>query len=333
MDITWITFGPIHNTDNQGLFSPLASVRYRIIIPAMILSQHGYRVRLSPVPHKTTLEAIKPLLTSDVVIFSKSITDLNEQLAKQAQHTGARIIFDICDNYLDDPRYGRHYNFMINLADQVVANTQAMAERIEAHTGKQAQVIGEPVEGPQGQPHFAPTDPIRLLWFGHPVNFDSLQAMIPQIFPLSQQRRLALHIVTAPHEGIIQACQQFNQQHGNQFQLHLSPWSLETTWQALHDTDMVVIPTVEHHKKYVKSPNRLVEALWAGRFVIAHPLPAYQQFAAWSWLNWDLCSGIQWAMQHPQAVLSALEASQAYIARHYSPAVIAQQWAHILGTA
>lgn len=330
MDITWITFGPIQVSEHNRLFSPLASVRYRIILPALMLSQHGYRVQLSPLPHPTTLEAIKPLLASDVVIFSKSVTELNEQLAQQAKQLGARMIFDICDNYLDDPQYARHYRFMINLADQVVANTQAMAEVIHAHTGKTAQVIGEPVEGPRGQPYFAPAEPLRLLWFGHPVNFDSLQAMIPHIFPLSQQRRLVLHIVTAPHDGITQACTQFNQRYGHQFQLRLSPWSLPTTWQALQDTDIVVIPTVKNQKKYVKSPNRLVESLWAGRFVVAQPLPAYQAFASWSWLNWDLLSGLQWALQHPQEVVRAVEASQSYIAHHCSPEVIAQRWAEVL---
>lgn len=332
MTITWITFGPINYFGNQ-YSSPLASARYRIIIPAIELTKHSHVIKIVPVLDGTSLHDLLPHLTADAIIFSKSFSGLNEELAKCAQQAGTRIFFDVCDNNFEHPKYANYYRSMIALADKVIANTPQMAEVISHYTGKAAAVISDPYEGVRGLSHFSPlSSHLRLLWFGHPVNFDSLQAMLPQVLPLARQVPLELHIVTASQMGIEPACLQFNQQYGQQFRLRFSPWSLATTWQALQETDIVVIPTVVDNRKLVKSPNRLIESLWAGRFVVAQPLPAYQEFAAWAWVDGDMIAGLQWALQHPEEVKRRIVEAQQYIAVHFSPAVIAQQWEVVLGT-
>src|SRR5205085_7408808 len=56
------------------------------------------------------------------------------------------------------------------------------------------------------------------------------------------------------------------------------PWSLEATWKALAECDLAWIPVVDSAQKAVKSPNRLLEALWAGRPVVADRIPAYEPY-------------------------------------------------------
>lgn len=327
MKITWVTFGAVQQIGHQ-LYSPLASTRYRVILPSLALSKKGHVINLLSIHDQSNLDEIYPRLNTDILVFSKSTTPKNERLLKYAQQKGIKVFFDVCDNHFENPTYATHYKTMSRLSDQITVNTPQMAEIMMQYTGRQAVVIGDPYEGPQGQPRFAPTSArLRLLWFGHPVNFDSLQTMIPHLFPLTEQITVELHVVTAAVGNIEQACSTFNQQHGQRLKLVFSAWSLETLWRALEASDMVVIPSLQNDRKWVKSPNRLIESLWAGRFVIAHPLPSYQAFSAWAWLGWDLTAGIQWALQNPQQVVERLQASQRHIHQFFSPAYIAQQWA------
>ncbi len=332
MNLTWITFGPLEQV-NHILTSPVASARYRMIIPALELAKQHHIINLLSVTHSSRLQDFFPYLGGDAVIFSKSFNSLNEELAKRAKQAGAKVYFDICDNHFEHPHYASHYQAMVSLADVMIANTPEMADLVTQYTGKAATVISDPYEGTRGEPRFSRSATgLHLLWFGHPTNLDSLQILIPQLLPLSNQIPLELHIVTAPHREFEQRCVLFNQQYGAHFHLRFSPWSLETTWQALRDTDIVLLPSIANDRKRVKSPNRLIESFWAGRFVVAHPLPAYQTYGQWGWINENVVTGIQWALQHPDQVLQKIAEAQRHIAEHCSPETIAKQWEKVLST-
>jgi glycosyltransferase involved in cell wall biosynthesis len=79
-----------------------------------------------------------------------------------------------------------------------------------------------------------------------------------------------------------------------------------------------------------KSANRIVEALWAGRFVVAHPIPSYLEFADYAWLGADLAEGISWVMRNQESIAGRIRAAQDRIAAAYSPDSIAAQWERIL---
>jgi glycosyltransferase involved in cell wall biosynthesis len=79
-----------------------------------------------------------------------------------------------------------------------------------------------------------------------------------------------------------------------------------------------------------KSANRIVEALWAGRFVVAHPIPSYLEFADCAWLGADVADGIAWVLQNQESIAGRIRAAQDRIAAVYSPDRIAAQWEQIL---
>jgi SAM-dependent methyltransferase len=169
--------------------------------------------------------------------------------------------------------------------------------------------------------------PLRLLWFGHGTNLASIVELLPELHALVTRCDVALHLVTAPNAGIEQVCVRFNEHHAPAFQLRLSPWSADMTWRALRDCDLVIIPIQKDDpRKAVKSPNRLIEGLWAGRFVIANPIPSYEEFGAFAWLGDSIVSGIGWALDHPRDVMRRIAAGQSYIEKNYSPGAIARDW-------
>lgn len=85
--------------------------------------------------------------------------------------------------------------------------------------------------------------------------------------------------------------------------------------------------------KLVKSPNRIVESLWAGRCVVANPLPAYLPFSEWAFIDDSVERGLERALEAQESIVERVRAAQAYIADAHSPAKIGEQWEEALGAA
>jgi SAM-dependent methyltransferase len=108
---------------------------------------------------------------------------------------------------------------------------------------------------------------------------------------------------------------------------------VEATWKALHDSDLAWIPVDETDQKAVKSPNRLLETLWAGRFVVADPVPAYLPFADLVPIGQGLETGVTQALADPDAVVKRIGEAQRRIARDHSAFACGRRWATALGDA
>jgi hypothetical protein len=105
------------------------------------------------------------------------------------------------------------------------------------------------------------------------------------------------------------------------------PWSPLVMDSAIASSDLVLIPSdYRDPLKQAKSPNRLVAGLHGGRFVVAHPLPAYAPYAEFAWIGEDLCEGVQWAITHPREVVERIVRGQAYIDARHSPEAVARFW-------
>jgi glycosyltransferase involved in cell wall biosynthesis len=110
----------------------------------------------------------------------------------------------------------------------------------------------------------------------------------------------------------------------------LQPWSLDEQWKALASCDAVIIPSLQDERKQVKSANRMIEALWAGKPVVAQPMPAYTAFGQWTPIRPLISEGLEQLMTEREQIASRVQAAQAFIADHYSPAVIGAQWRDLI---
>lgn len=105
-------------------------------------------------------------------------------------------------------------------------------------------------------------------------------------------------------------------------------WSREKQVQAINDCAIVLIPTDERKGK---SANRLIEAVRNGRFVVAGPLPAHDEFEEFMWIG-DIREGIEWAKSHKEECIERVKRCQDYIRDKYSPETIGKMWLEALGT-
>ena len=329
MDVSWITFGSAVRKADGSITSDLASLRYRVLSPIRELNRAPYRHQLTAISEKTHDDLKEKALRADVVVFSKSFLPSNEALAERAKALGARVIFDVCDNHYQHPSYGAHYQRMSALADQVVCNTLEMAKAARPYSTGEPIVIADPYEGPRGSAAFSPAGPLRLLWFGHPSNLDSLEAALGDLIDYSSSQPIALTVLTQLTDAIENGCRGVSARHDGRFVMSAKPWSMEAQWRELAACDAVIIPSRDVPEKRVKSANRMIEGLWAGRPVVAQPLPAYLDFDRWAPTRPTLSEGCRWLVSNRASVPGLISQAQIYIEERHAPAVLADRWAAV----
>jgi hypothetical protein len=227
---------------------------------------------------------------ADILIFSKPQPG-EVGLARRAQADGYKVVADFCDDHFECD----HYQEMALLADLVVCPTQTLADLIECcfPACDFIRVVPDTYEFQEFAPHCNGTN---LLWFGHNVNAESLRGM-DHGYPMR---------VVSNLPGAI-------------------PWSLETLCDELLRADIVLMPATSKYK----SPNRTLEAVRMGCFVVAEPHPAINDFPIWIG---DIKEGIAWASQNPQKANQMIRQAQAFVREKYSPAIQADAWRTALAT-
>lgn len=240
-----------------------ASWRYRANIPAGDWASHND-------------------LTADTLIFAKPQANELMDMAR-AKARGAWVVVDFCDDHFD----WLHYQEALRLADAVTCSTTEMARRIK-DLGRDAIVISDPYEYPEMPPHFKG---VNLLWYGHHVNRDSLQRILPDL------EGYLLRVVSN-FDGAI-------------------PWSKETMLEEFARADIVVIPATAPYK----SANRAIEAIRQGCYVVAEPHPALEGFPIYIG---NIKEGIEWTKQ--QNMNKLISKAQRFVTEEFSPQTLIDKW-------
>lgn len=222
---------------------------------------------------------------ADVLIYSKPLPP-DVDTAKKAKAEGKTVIVDICDPHIDQP----HYRDLIKLADLVTAATEWTASYLYDDFEINSYVIPEPFEFEERLPHCGGKN---LLWFGHSKNYSSLERVKHQLVGYD------LTVVSNIMGAI--------------------PWSIENLDNALKNADIVVIPETEPYK----SPNRAVEAIRAGCFVVAEPHPSLEGFPVYTG---NLRKGIEWAYQNPEEANAMTLKAQTFVKSRFSPRILEHAW-------
>lgn len=333
MKVVWVTPKSDLPPGSNGWSSKIASVRYRAIIPARELSARGHQARVLGLD-RVSFDSIRDQIsTADKVVFRKNYfePECAERMLQEMRARGVKTLFDLSDDRLDE-WHGSHLQRMIDQVDTVVTASPLLQQIVRQHASKDSFVIGDPFEGPQGEAQGpAPGPRLKALWFGHPTNLESLYQALPVLLEAGKRKPIDLCILTERVDGIERACKDSNSKNRHALSLRFAEWSLAQTWKSLAETDFVIIPSVPDNRRLLaKSTNRMVESLWAGRFVVAHPVPSYMEFKDWAWIGEDLAEGIAWMAEYGSLLVDRVQAAQHYIDSTYSPRRIASDWEKVL---
>jgi hypothetical protein len=182
------------------------------------------------------------------------------------------------------------YREFHELAHEVTCPTETMAKLIGG------QVVPDPYEFDEAAPH---CNGDNLLWFGNATNYSTLERVKPSIqgHPLR---------VISNVKGCI-------------------PWSIPTMHEELARADIVILPSTKGYK----SPNRAIESIRRGCYVVAEPHPSLTGFPVWIG---DIPQGIEWARQNTLEANKQTKAAQDFVRSAFSPATQACAWRQVLAS-
>lgn len=313
-NIAWIV-----STDRPALIS---GYRYNALIPARELGRPVLALKpsddIDEFLDRQPLDLIvvcKPMLSDRPPIGHHPFV----RLAHEAKKRGVIVCFHVTDWHFDEPEH----QALIKISDQIIVQTKYLAEIITKKFNLQPLIIEEPYEGPRGKPKFRPKNALKLVWYGHSANLDTLAIGLHQLMPLKEKFELSVVTEDTKRAGFV--LNSIPKPPGlTQYQI--SPFSLETQWKKIRSADIVLLPSNYEEKKLVKGHNRLVQSIHAGRLAIAFPLPQYRELAPYCCCTENLYEGVSWALANKLRVFKMLKAGQDYIDGRFSPKVVAARW-------
>ena len=327
LHVVWVSFAPLEKISG-GLTSRVASTRYRITIPAAALGSNGVESKvtyLGPGTNQRTL--LERFERAQAVVVGKllaqhgfeRVTGQALELIARLRARGVVVLADYSDDHFAHPVLGPAYRSLANSVDRVIASTAGLAEVVGQQTTVPVSVVTDPVEGLRAEPRRPGHAPHQLLWFGHALNLETLNYGLPQLERAKTNVAYSLTLMTAPGTGA--------EHLASELAGRFRAWSTQALFEELRVCDAVIIPSNPHNpQKAVKSPNRFTEALWGGSFVLAHPLPAYEELADCGWVGEDLGEGLRWYARHADEAVERVRRGQEVIAARFTPQAVAESW-------
>jgi len=333
-----------------------ASARLGSIAPARALGQLGYDARTVSTAGDLA-SAENAVRSAKRVVFGEMFKTRDSgwpvgayrRLLDLMPDRGERAAFSIADDHFADPEFAAFYREALRECRAVTVVSEQLGQSVRALTSKPVVVAPEPTEGTRGAPQAiaarrvaAPLAwlarrvglsmdhwRVRLLWFGYPPNLPPLLALVPALERYAARYPLLLTCVTSAMPEALMTPERTRED--SRLRVQFVPWSPLVMDAAIASSDLVLIPSdYRDPVKQAKSPNRLVAGLHGGRFVVAHPLPAYAPYAGFAWIGEELCDGVDWAIRHPREAVERIVRGQAYIDARHSPEAVARFWLDVL---
>ena len=290
------------NFVSQG--SPfLASHRMRVMKPAELLNL------CSDVLNATVSKTTDG--KAHVNIYNKHFDQKgNLEGVQKANVLGYYSVFDICDDHFTRD-FGNYYKLMCQYADVITCNTKAMAERIKKVTGKDAIVINDPISFPYNEPCISKVVEPRCIWYGHGTNVKPLLDWLPALSN-NNDKVTAVTNVRIDHEKV-----------------DFVPWKPNLVETMIEDYDVVLVPTTQEEWTKCKSPNRVVDAINAGKLVITDDAELYKEFKDFIIVVDGVDSvkeALEFYKEKPEEVKEMITKGQKYITKRYNDGVILDKW-------
>lgn len=229
----------------------------------------------------------------------------------ECKDRGSKTVFDICDNHFN--RESKDiYLTMCRLVDIITCNTDRMKDRIKEYTGRDAFVVKDPVTFPYRRPRYYEEKEPQVLWYGHGAN-------LPAVEKFLDTNPTYLQNLTVVSNAQLETT-------NDKVLLKKVPWYMGLVENLIEDYDIVIIPT-DGQKYWIKekSPNRAIDALFSGKFVITDNPFIYGELKDFIYIG-DINQGLKYYLENKEQVLSQIKAGQNYATVNYNHKEIYNEW-------
>ena len=284
-----------------------ASVRFRAIVPVKGMNGKG-----------DLIHNIKEAKSDDIIVCAKIIDIPTLQYLID---NNIKYIFDICDDKWNKDK--ELYDFACKNANLVTTTCELLQSKIKQYTGKTAFIIPDPTERQQEEPKFDPKEHIKFAWFGGRKSFSLFdwEEVIESIKTVTDN--FSIHAVTNKPDKASKRLMKYREDKI----LHMYQWDFEKQGQIVRECDIVILPIPKGMPLVqVKSPNRVIDSLQQGRFVLTNDgVDSYKKLSDYIHLG-SLKEGLKWALNNRDQVVEKIKQGQIYINKNHSPEIIGQRW-------
>lgn len=333
----------------ERLFADTASTRLRVLIPAAELALR-VPVRLVPLAQFRADPSLRALGAPRAVVIAKlpagAIAAMAPELtaildAIAAGRCPAPVFADLSDDYaalagaLRAPFLATYQRRLAEHCTLTVP-CAALRDALAPLAARGVEVIEDPYESDAAQPvRTRAGDPPALCWFGTlgPPNADPLRQSLSALAGGMADMGGRIELVAGePSRAAGLAIAAAVAAANPRWSVAFTAWSPESAAAAIARSDFVLLPQA-HATPWgrVKSHNRLVETIRAGRLALASPVPSYVELADYAWIGESLAEGLRWALAHPEEAAARVAQGQTYVAARFSPAAVGARWAQVLG--
>lgn len=329
MKLLIITDDTVGTRRDGRLTAQLATTRLRLLVAYDAARSAGYTAWLAVRNKPATLIASDAFRNADTILFGKTFED-HSATALEAKRAGKRVLADVADDLGSTGDFDvlRH---VVALADGVFCSSARLAESAKAWVPADCRrfCIEEPSEEAIRPPQARLQGDgfLELLWFGTSKNIIYLVPHLSEIAALAEHRPFRVTLVC--HENVVvqRLCAAAAEQNEGLFDIRFQEWNPQVQAAALDAAHIVLIPGDLAKASSLKSPNRLINTIAAGRIAVASPIPSYLPFAEYALIRDRMADGIRDALAMPAADLEArIGAGQKTIAERYSRAEISRHW-------
>tara|TARA_Y100000592_G_scaffold60845_1_gene95101 strand:+ start:90 stop:1070 length:981 start_codon:yes stop_codon:yes gene_type:complete len=304
----------------KGKIPKRASQRFRGLVPLQhMLSTDGY------------IDRVEEATKDDIVIMSKAIEVKDFLYLKDK---GIKFIFDICDNKWRIGKDRQKNTAFMNAgclhANLITTTSGELKQKILEETGKVALIVDDPFERVIEEPKFKPQKKnLNICYFGGRksfwlVNWEEVIAGLNYICG-QLGMKYTLNCITQKH---LLASKKITHHYYPDGPVVMYEWNYELQRELVSKSDFVLLPIPNDNPLVFsyKSPNRVIDSIAQGRYVITtNGVTSYEQFGDFIGIG-SLQKNIKWAMENPKGVISKIKEGQNYIQKYHSPEVIAKQW-------
>lgn len=354
--ICWVVQGVVEGSTISEAYAKLASNRYRAILPAQAIEDLGHKVSFVSQMESQWFAETEPqpdvliigkLLPNSHIFESSEFQSMADHVLKQIENAKAKgivVIADFNDYHFHHPIKGVYWSSLAKSVDYCIAGTKPMANLLRQFTSAPIRVITDPIAAPFYPAKVfeekkgikrkisnligAPSQNVlKLIWYGNLSNWPAMEQWVNVLSSFQKEQFWLLHVVTKPHPEVLDFIEKFNSKNNHQFTIKFEEWSERRQWELVEDADIVLIPSdVNHRANIVKTSNRLTDALYAGRYVIASPLPSYLPYSEVVSLTNDPRSAINNYIKSPNDALKKIKKGQKMVSKQLNSVEIAGLW-------
>jgi hypothetical protein len=296
--IAFLTSAPLSERA-QGLHAENPSVRRAILAPARALEARGFGTHVLSLPTWPREQVLSILAKADRIVLSRKDADALEFVAG----------LDMAQKQMVSPPDA-----------PLCAEVPLGRVRVPRRGWRERAGLWFARRGGVG------LDPwrVKLLWFDERGSARAGMEAMSELRALSAEVPLLLECVTPAFAELSAHVTPPASAPLAALKTTAHPWSPAYLAAALEECDAVVLPrTAETRAQWV-------EALQAGRSVIARATAPEEALGAYGWTGTSLADGVRWLLRHPGEALRRVTQGQAYVARHHSLEALAAFWERAL---